>query len=489
MIRGNFLAMAATALGLVTGGASAQFGSVRVASGLVRPCFVTHAPGDFTRVFIVEQSPTSTTGRVRILDLTTGTLLATPFLTVSPISTGGERGLLGLAFAPDYSTSGLFYVNYTDPAGETVVAQYQVSGDPNVASPTAVKTVYWEDQPFSNHNGGWIGFGPDGYLYIANGDGGSAGDPGNRSQNKNLRLGKMLRVDPTGDDFPDDPNLNYAIPPANPFVGVDGDDAIWAYGLRNPWRNAFDRVTGDLYIADVGQNVWEEVNYQGVSSMGGENYGWRCYEANAAFSTGGCDPPSTMVFPIHAYSHSGGNCSVTGGYVYRGCAIPSLDGHYFYADFCTNQIWSFTYDPVGGLTQLTNRTAQLAPGGGLSITSVSSFGEDAYGEMYICDLNGGEVFKIVPTGAPTPDCNANGRRDACDILAGVSEDWNEDGVPDECQCLADCEEDGDLDVFDYLCFQSAWGSEAPYGDWERDGDWDVFDFLAYQGAYALGCTF
>lgn len=372
--------------------------TVRVAAGLSSPVFVTAPPGDTERLFIVEQG-----GVVRILDLIGGVVLPTPFLEVL-VTPGGERGLLGLAFDPDYDTNGYLYVNYTRVVSSqlrTYVARYQVSaGDPNRADPFSQLVLLSIDQPFSNHNGGWIGFGPDGYLYIATGDGGSGGDPGNRAQNIEVLLGKLLRIDVRGAA----PGSPYAIPPDNPFVGVAGADEIWAYGLRNPWRNSFDRLTGDLYIADVGQNQWEEINFQPASSPGGENYGWRCYEGNQAYNTTGCPPAGELVFPIHEYSHALG-CSITGGYVYRGGRLRDLRGTYFFADYCSARLWSFRYDGQQ-VMQLVDRTTELRPAVG-TIDSIASFGEDAAGELYICDL-GGEVFKIVPNGVLKGDLNNDG---------------------------------------------------------------------------------
>ena len=251
----------------------------QVASGLNLPVTVTNAGDGSGRIFIVQQ-----TGEIRILS--GGTLLPTPFLDISAlVSCCGEQGLLGLAFHPDYATNGFFYVDYTNVAGDTVVARYEVSAtDPNVADPTSAQTVLTQDQPFSNHNGGQLAFGPDGYLYIALGDGGSGGDPQENGQNLQTWLGKILRVDINGDDFPGDPNRNYAVPPDNPFVGdPNALDEIWAYGVRNPWRCTFDRVTGDFFIADVGQNAWEEINFQPASSAGGENYGWDVLEGMHCF--------------------------------------------------------------------------------------------------------------------------------------------------------------------------------------------------------------
>ena len=316
--------------------------TTRVATALSQPLFVTAPTGDAERLFIVEQGAGGS-ARIKILNLGTQTVNTTPFLTISGITTGGERGLLGLAFHPDYSTNGYFFVNHTDAAGDTIVERYTVSADPNVADPNSAMPVLGIGQPDSNHNGGWLGFGPDGYLYIATGDGGGTGDPNENGQDLSSLLGKMLRIDVNADDFPGDANANYGIPADNPFVGVAGRDEIWAYGLRNPWRNSFDRETGDLYIADVGQASWEEVNVQPANSTGGENYGWDCYEGNHEYETTGCGDPNTMTFPVYEYSHSDG-CSITGGYVYRGSQICDLRGTYFFADYCNDTIWSFRYD-------------------------------------------------------------------------------------------------------------------------------------------------
>jgi len=334
-----------------------------------------------SRIFIVEK-----TGRIKIVKWST--LLPTAFLDIhTKVSGGGEQGLLGLAFHPDYANNGRFFVDYTDTTGDTVVAEYHVSADANIADP-AETVILHVAQPFANHNGGDVTFGPDGYLYIALGDGGSGGDPQGNGQNTNTLLGKLLRID-VNNASP------YSSPATNPFFGATpGLDEIWAYGLRNPWRFSFDRVNGDLYIADVGQDRYEEVDYQLASSLGGENYGWNIVEGNGhCYSpSSGCNQ-SGLTAPILDYDHSQG-CSITGGYVYRGCKMPDLRGTYFYGDYCTAFIRTLQV-VSGAATNLQDRTADLAAGGG-SINSISSFGEDARGELYICDL-GGQVFKIVPS--------------------------------------------------------------------------------------------
>jgi len=406
--------------------------TTRVASGLSQPVFVTAPPGDTTRLFIVEQGSAGV-GRIKVLDLATGIVSPTVYLSVSPINAGGEQGLLGLAFHPDFATNGFLYVYYSNSSADNAVARY-TANVPYMTSTTAdaasARQVHVVDQPFGNHNGGWIGFGPDGYLYIAKGDGGSGNDPGNRAQTiTNMLLGKMLRLDVNGDDFPVDPARNYAIPPTNPFVGVVGDDEIFHYGLRNPWRNSFDRLTGQMYIGDVGQGAFEEIDVA-AAGQGGLNYGWRCMEGfNCTGLTGcTCNAP-TLTNPIHAYSHGAG-CSVTGGYVYRGTALCGWQGRYFFADYCSATIWWLRYQGAPN-PPVTNVTAMLDPPGALSIASVSSFGEDANGELYICD-HGGEVFKVVPAGSGA-DCNLNGTPDACDIANGTSADANTNGIPDECE--------------------------------------------------------
>ncbi|MFQ5494843.1 MAG: IPTL-CTERM sorting domain-containing protein, partial [Phycisphaerae bacterium] len=337
---------------------------------------------------------------------------------------------LGLAFHPDYANNGWFFVNYTDLAGDTVVARFQVTADPDIAGAASEQIILQIPQPFPNHNGGWLGFGPgDGFLYIATGDGGGSGGPLNNGQNTARLLGKMLRIDV-------DTASPFAIPPDNPFVGVAGAlDEIWAFGLRNPWRCAFDSETGELFIADVGQDVVEEIDVQPAASPGGENYGWRCREGGNCFDPACCNNAG-FTDPVHTYTHGGlpFRCSITGGEVYRGCAIEGLAGTYFFADLCSNQIWSFRFN--GSVVGFQERTAELAPGGGLNISGVSSFGRDALGELYIVDLFDGEVFKIIPDPSTfVPDCNRNNRADACDLITGEGTDADGNGVLDQCEVV------------------------------------------------------
>lgn len=319
------------------------------------------------RLFIIEQP-----GRIKIWDGTQ--VLGTPFLDVSGLVTsGGERGLLGLAFHPDYATNGLFYINYTDnSSADTVVAEYQANPpSSNTADPTSARILIEIDQPFSNHNGGHLAFGPDGYLYIGMGDGGSAGDPNNYAQNLQSLLGKMLRIDPNNANTSD--GLPYDIPADNPFVGdATARDEIWAYGLRNPWRFSFDRATGALIIGDVGQNEFEEIDLQLPSSPGGENYGWRLMEGFECFNPQvGCNDGS-LTLPVFQYPHVDGNCSVTGGYRYQGAAFPQARGYYLFADYCSGRIWAANYvDGQGSVIEWMNTPY-----------TITSFGEDEAGELY-----------------------------------------------------------------------------------------------------------
>jgi glucose/arabinose dehydrogenase len=342
----------------------------QVAGGFTRPLLVTHAGDD--RLFVVEQ-----TGRIKIIQ--NGAVLSTPFLNVSSLITtsGPEQGLLGLAFHPNYAQNGWFFINYTNTQGDTVVARYSVSSNPNVANANSAVTVITVDQPFANHNGGHLAFGPDGYLYIGLGDGGSGGDPGNRAQNPQNLLGKILRINVN--------QLPYTIPPNNPFAGGGALPEIWALGLRNPWRFSFDRQTGDLYIADVGQNTWEEVNFQPAGSSGGENYGWNVYEGNVSFNGGSL---AGTTFPVAVYNHGQG-CSVTGGYVYRGFSAPGLEGAYLYGDFCSGIIW--TMRPSGSTWQSTQFMD--------TNFSISSFGEDARGDLYVVN-HGGTVLRLESVNPP-----------------------------------------------------------------------------------------
>ena len=343
-----------------------------ITDGLTDAAYLTHAGDD--RLFVVEKP-----GRIRIIQ--DGNLLAEPFLDISKRveSDFSERGLLSVAFHPKYPENGRFFVNYTNNDGDTVISRFQVTTDPNLADAANETILLTIPQPFSNHNGGQVKFGPDGYLYVGMGDGGAAADPQGNGQNAETLLGAMLRLDVDGASN----EATYAVPADNPFVNSEGRNEIWATGVRNPWRFSFDRLTGDLFIADVGQNIWEEVSFQPANSPGGENYGWDILEGTHCFSEDTCDS-SGMILPIHEYQHENGRCSITGGYVYRGAQFPALTGNYFFGDYCTGEIWAITPAndspwPVQFLLD-TN-------------FSIASFGEDAHGELYVVDLKGG-VYQI-----------------------------------------------------------------------------------------------
>jgi cysteine-rich repeat protein len=377
-------------------GAPSAFGtsiaSELVVSGLDQPTFLTSPPLDTHRLFVTEQA-----GRVRIIQ--DGVLLPDPFLAIeADVLFSGERGLLSIAFHPDYATNRRFFVYYVGSDGQLVIARYEaMSGDPDHADPASKRVLLRIPHPtFANHNGGQLAFGPDGFLYTGTGDGGGAGDPFENAQNPTRLLGKLLRIDADVEAAP-----YRAVPPGNPGIGTGHKlGLIWALGLRNPWRFSFDRLTGDLYIGDVGQDHIEEVDVQPASSMGGENYGWDVFEGSSCFEptppASSCPPHDGFTFPVVEYTHADG-CAVTGGYVYRGCALPDLRGTYFYSDFCSSFVRTFR-GVSGGIAQnLGDVGSELAPGGGRSLDNVVSFGEDARGELYIVDQDG-EIYRIVPRG-------------------------------------------------------------------------------------------
>jgi glucose/arabinose dehydrogenase len=393
------------------------------ASGLSSPVGLTAADNS-GRLFIVQQGGT-------ILIWQNGAILGTPFLDItSRVSSGGERGLLGLAFHPDYATNGYFFVNYTEPEPDdppecpnppssscnwnTVIARYQVSSiadpldpqsSPNFTDPETEDRLFHFNQPYQNHNAGDLRFGPDGYLYIASGDGGSGGDPHDYGQATDTLLGKILRIDVDSTPQPGQVLCGkdaqaYAAAPGNPFLGAGGCDEIWHVGLRNPWRISFDRSTGDLFIADVGQGSREELNFRAAGSPGGANWGWRCHEGNANHNLDDCDtdPPTPYLFPFHDYGHSAGRCSVTGGFRYRGAAFPAMQGFYFFADYCSGELWNASQ--VGG--------GAWTIAGPLDLDfSISAFGEDFAGELYVLAYSTGTVYRVIegvppPTATPTP---------------------------------------------------------------------------------------
>jgi glucose/arabinose dehydrogenase len=461
-------------------------GLERVASGLSAPIYVTHAPGDRERLFIVQRG-----GGIRILNLTTGTLQTTPFLSITDVNSQGEGGLLGMAFHPDYSTPdtpgfGKFYVNVTvnNPTPEvfeganspfsTLVREYTVSSNPNVAN-NSPDTIMKITQPQDNHNGGWIGFSPvNGYLYIPTGDGGGGGDSGsghtpgtgNAQDITNNLLGKILRIDVDGDDYPDDPLRDYAIPTDNPYVGVTGDDEIWATGLRNPFRDSFDRLTGDLWLGDVGQGSREEIDRQPANAPGGENFGWRLCEGTNCAS-----PPAKYRGPVYDYgrpiddplpldpaitaTNQMRGKTVIGGYVYRG-PDPSFQGQYFFLDrdggTAGVNYWRFNPDnPVASVQNIdTIMTPNVGSAGG-----PVSMGEDANGNLYITYFSG-EVYRIATNELIDGDYNADGVVDNSDF-----EVWQANfGATTGLGLAADGNNDNEVNAADFTVWRDNFGNSA-----------------------------
>jgi len=451
-------------LGACVAGANAQLTTEVFVTGIDRPVYLTHAGDGTGRLFVIEQE-----GQIRLINAD-GTLAATPFLDIDTKVTGGtsgndERGLLGLAFHPDYENNGLFYVNYTGTMSTggfgTIIAEYSVSTVPDFGDPSTERRLMEYSQPFSNHNGGWLGFGPDGYLYIGNGDGGSSNDPGNRAARLNFLLGKMLRIDVDNQDA----GLEYAIPADNPFANDNDANTlaeIWDYGLRNPWRSSFDQETGDLWMADVGQFRWEEINFEPAGDAGGNHYGWRCREGFQPSGNSGCPANDPLwVDPVHDYSHSLG-CSITGGYVYRGCELgDTFTGKYFFSDFCTGTIWYL--DPANNFARTTAFDTNF---------NVSSFGQDEDGEIYIGNLFAGTIYRLVLTSPP---------------------DTNNDGVIDTCEPQGCSDADlakpfGALNFFDIAAYITAFNAGEDIADLAPPfGALNFFDISAYITLYNAGC--
>jgi glucose/arabinose dehydrogenase len=424
-------------------------------AALHEPVCISQVAGDPGHVLVCERD-----GLVRAVDTTTGAIGAVPFADLRPlVSTFGDGGLMGLAFDPGYASNGYVYMFYNNLADDDrVLARYHAApGSLTVDAGTGV--TLWKFARSVGHNGGWIDFSPiNGYLYLSMGDGGTgfSFDAPNRAQTiENQLHGKILRIDVTGDDFPADANRNYRIPPSNPFVGIAGDDEIWAYGVRNPWRCSFDRATGELYIADVGQDAWEEIDREPAVSAGGRNYGWRCMEASACTNLGGCTClDASITLPLFEYDHTLGN-SLTGGYVYRGSAIPGYQGLYIYGDFGSNRYWTFR-PGAAGVTEWTERTSELRPSPSENPPeTIGAFGEDAAGELYMADFFAGRLYKIVPDVPVVCPADFNG-------VGGVSVQ----------------------DIFDFL---AAYFAADPRADFNGVGGisvQDIFDFLA---AYFAGC--
>ena len=405
----NFVLLFTGILFFITGtNLKAQFVLQQAYPGLTfsNPVDLQHATDGTDRIFVVEQS-----GIIKVFENNGNTTTSKVFLNITDrVTSGGETGLLGLAFHPDYSNNGYFYVDYTTPNPlRTHISRFQVTSNPDSADKNSELVVLEVAQPFANHNGGRVIFGPDGYLYIGFGDGGSEGDPNDMGQNRTVLLGKILRIDvnnPSG-------GLNYGIPPDNPFVGNPNGwrEEIYSWGMRNPWRFSFDPVTNWLWCGDVGQNTWEEVD---TITIGG-NYGWRCYEGNHPYNLSGCNGTDYR-FPIWEYSHTGGNCSISGGYIYRGMRRPELTGTYVYGDYCSGQIWSLNYSGAS----ISNSLLTTSP------SSILSFGVDINNEFYVLCSNG-KIYEFQPAIAAPTNLQADAGISGSVDLSWTDNSGNESG--------------------------------------------------------------
>ncbi|MCH2133469.1 MAG: PQQ-dependent sugar dehydrogenase [Phycisphaerales bacterium] len=427
-----------------------------VMSGLNEPTFVTAPAGDTARLFIVEKG-----GRIRLAK--NDVLQGTPFLNISSLVPSETwNGMLGLCFDPDFEANGLFYIQHTlggSSSNRVCVARYQVSTNPDLADATSREVILELDYPGSQafHVGGWIGFGPDGYLYIPMGDGGYSGDvtAGPRSQSLDVPWGKVLRIDVHGADaYPADPDRNFAIPADNPFIGT-GLGEIWVRGLRNPYRADFDEVTGDFWIADVGLFLREEIDVVPATSGGGQNFGWDCAEGHWCASNGSCACNALLTAPVHDYDHSDG-CSITGGSVYDGCLMPQMQGRYFFSDWCSASVWSGRYEG-GTLVDWQDHTAELNPTGQPAISGVTAIGVDGRGEMIVVSQQG-RLYRILPADSGNTcdvpgDVDGDGLVGVNDVLA-VLKGWG--SCPPVGSCPADLDGDGEVNVNDVLLVLAGW---------------------------------
>ncbi len=397
-----------------------QIVATLVAGGFNAPVFAASAPGDANRLYVVEKD----LGRIVLLDLSTGNRSTFLSIPTNQLTTGGEQGLLSVAFHPNYQSNGRFFVNFVNANGDVEVRSYTRSaGNPDIANPTGTTVITVAHPGQTNHNGGTVAFGPDGYLYVSIGDGGGGGDPGENAQNTSSLLGKILRLDVNGDAFPGDAARNYAIPSDNPFVGQPGADEIWAYGLRNPWRFSFNSATGDLFIGDVGQSAREEIDFQ-PAGTGGLNYGWDTREGTLPFE--GPDSPA-FVDPIFEYARTLGQ-SVTGGYVYHGPA-PGLQGSYIFADFLSNRVWSLRVEN-GQAVDVIERTGQIVTGGA-PLSQIASFGVDGNGALYAISL-AGSIYRLAPSAAAGDGNDTISGGNGNDTIAGgIGNDVIDGGTGDD----------------------------------------------------------
>lgn len=425
---------------------AATIDATLIASGLLRPTSMVAAPHDRARLFVTEQA-----GRVRLVK--DGALLSTPFLDIQPLvlSNGFEEGLLSIAFHPHFASNGFFFLCFTNTGGNLEVDRYTVSANPDQADPGSRLTVIIVNHPGSvYHYGGQLQFGPDGYLYISTGDGNDPGDQLNNAQNTGVLLGKMLRLDIDG-------GTPYAIPPTNPFVGTGNPrDEIWAIGLRNPWRFSFDRLNGDLWLGDVGQYLWEEIDHE-LPADGGHNYAWNCYEGTHPYGSNPSQPHCigrTFTWPVYEYQHAAGRCSVSGGYVYRGSPNSAYFGQYVFSDYCqTNGVQTLSY--AGSNWVAASYT--LVPPTGHAIDHPSAFGQDTIGDLYLVDFSytDGELYRLnlrpANCTAGHADVNGDGQVDVVDVQLVAADFGRPDFVPDY---DVDC--NGVVDVADVQAVALAW---------------------------------
>jgi glucose/arabinose dehydrogenase len=510
------------------------------------PICIASTPADPQHIYACGRN-----GKISVLDKDTGAVSPGAFLDVTPfVNTDQDNGLLSMAFDPEYASNGFFYINYRTVDGNVLLARYHATPGATVADADSAYTILTYPRNLG-HNGGWIGFSPiDHYLYVTSGDGDLGGtlNFANTAQTVvNQQYGKIFRIDPHSDDFPDDPDRNYHIPPDNPFVNAEGDDEIWSYGVRNPWRGSFDRVTGDFYFGDVGMDSFEEIDREPVFSPGGRNYGWPCMEGTHCTGSELCTcNDSGLTLPLYDYPHPDGNC-VIGGYVYRGSAIPAFEGLYFFADFLRAKVWSLRPQASGGFTELQDRSVELTPPGTtLPISYASAFGEDAKGELYICNIYGNGIYKLVPYPClPVVDIDpaAQIRPETANvtfIVAGAGADpltfrWRKDSVnlsddghisgtssptltitnalasdagvydavlTSPCGSTtsagaeltlvfctpSDFNHSGQVNVQDIFDFLTAWFDAAPGADFNHNGQIDVQDLFDYLTAWFVGCV-
>lgn len=462
-------------------------------TGLQQPLAITHAPGDASTLYVLQRL-----GKVAAIDAASGAVRSLAWLDLTSIVRAvGDGGMLGIAFDPAFAQSGHLYLYFTrQPDSQGTLMRFTVNPTTRVPDPASGVVILTHARATGGHNGGWIGFSPlDGLLYLGLGDGGTGTDADPLNGAQTLQglpfLGKVLRIDPSGDDFPLDPARNYRIPPSNPFVGTTNDPEIWAYGLRNPWRCSFDRATGDLWIADVGHDLYEELNVERAGHAGGSNYGWKCMEGPVCTPFGACGPCPVpgLTLPTFAYDHDLGH-SITGGVVYRGSAIPGLVGRYVFADWADGKMFTLRASAASGFEEVTS---MVEPGGAALVYTIAAIGEDASGELYLADWLRGRLLKLVPRplGAcclPDGSCQTLSEatcQGASGLYAGDGTTCEESCTPPA--CIGDFNQDGGVDGSDIFAFFEAWQQGDASADVSQDGGVDGTDVEAFFVRWEAGC--